>query len=43
MAGIYERILEKIERDPELPLRERARLTRTEKLKVMIGSWLRVG
>lgn len=43
MAGIYERILEKIERDPELPLRERARLTRTEKLRVMIGSWLRVG
>ena len=43
MAGIYERILEKIERDPELPLRERARLTRTEKLQVMIASWLRVG
>ncbi len=43
MAGIYERILEKIERNPELPLRERARLTRTEKLQVMIGSWLRVG
>lgn len=43
MAGIYERILEKIERDPELPLRERARLTWTEKLEVMIGSWLRVG
>jgi phytoene synthase len=43
MAGIYERILEKIERDPELPLRERARLTRAEKLQVMIGSWLRVG
>lgn len=43
MARIYERILEKIERDPELPLRERARLTWTEKLEVMIGSWLRVG
>jgi len=43
MAGIYERILEKIERDPDLPLRERARLTNTEKLQVMIGSWLRVG
>ncbi len=43
MAGIYERILEKIGREPELPLRERARLTWTEKLEVMIGSWLRVG
>ena len=43
MARIYEGILEKIARDPELPLRERARLTKTEKLRVMIGSWLRVG
>ncbi len=43
MAGIYERILRKIERDPELPLLGRAGLTRTEKLQVMIGSWLRVG
>lgn len=42
MAGIYERILDKIERDPELPLRGRAALSRTEKLQVMIGSWLRV-
>ncbi|MGZ3529129.1 MAG: phytoene/squalene synthase family protein [Vulcanimicrobiaceae bacterium] len=42
MAGIYERILDKIERDPELPLRGRASLSRTEKLQVMIGSWLRV-
>jgi len=42
MAGIYEQILNKIERDPELPLRERAALTNTEKLRVMIGSWLRV-
>ena len=43
MAGIYEHILVKIERDPGLPLRERASLTRAEKLRVMIGSWLRVG
>jgi phytoene synthase len=43
MAGIYERILGKIERDPGLPLRGRASLTRAEKLRVMIGSWLRVG
>jgi phytoene/squalene synthetase len=42
MAGIYEQILNKIERDPELPLRERAALSNTEKLRVMIGSWLRV-
>ncbi len=41
MAGIYEGILRKIERDPELPLRERAALSRSEKLRVVLGSWLR--
>jgi phytoene synthase len=40
MAGIYETILDKIERDPDLPLRGRAALSKTEKLRVMIGSWL---
>ena len=32
MAGIYEELLKKIERDPALPLRERAALSKTEKL-----------
>jgi phytoene synthase len=41
MAGIYERILEKIERDPDFPLRGRTSLTPSEKLRVMVGSWLR--
>lgn len=41
MAGIYEGILRKIERDPQLPLRERAALTKSEKLRVVLGSWLR--
>lgn len=40
MAGIYERILEKIERDPQLPLRQRAALSKGEKLRVVVGSWL---
>lgn len=40
MAGIYERILEKIESDPDLPLRERAALSKGEKLRVVLGSWL---
>lgn len=40
MAGIYRRILTKIERDPRLPLRGRAALTRTEKIGVMVISWL---
>jgi phytoene synthase len=43
MAGIYERILEKIERDPQLPLHERAALSNGEKLRVMVASWLRPG
>jgi 15-cis-phytoene synthase len=41
MAGIYEGILQKIERDPHLPLRERAALSKSEKLRVVLGSWLR--
>lgn len=41
MAGIYERLLGKIERDPQLPLRERAALSKGEKLQVVLGSWLR--
>lgn len=42
MAGIYHRILGKISRDPELPLRARASLSRIEKLRVVLESWLRV-
>jgi len=41
MAGIYEGILQKIERDPQLPLRERAALSKGEKLRVVLESWLR--
>jgi phytoene synthase len=40
MAGIYQRILDRIERDPELPFRQRASLSKTEKLQVMVESWL---
>ncbi|HTX58830.1 MAG TPA: squalene/phytoene synthase family protein [Verrucomicrobiae bacterium] len=40
MAGIYEGILSKIARDPWLPLHERAALAPTEKLRVMVKSWL---
>lgn len=40
MAGIYEGILQKIERDPHLPLRARAALSKSEKLRVVVGSWL---
>ena len=43
MAGIYERILDKIESDPRLPLRGRASLTRLEKLRVVVESWLLAG
>ncbi|MGA7748096.1 MAG: squalene/phytoene synthase family protein [Candidatus Aquilonibacter sp.] len=42
MAGIYERILEKIERDPTLPLHERAGLSSTEKIGAMVRAWLGV-
>ena len=41
MAGIYERLLRKIERDAELPLHERAALSKGEKLQVVLESWLR--
>jgi 15-cis-phytoene synthase len=40
MAGIYEGILNKIARDPWLPLHQRAALAPTEKLRVMVKSWL---
>jgi phytoene synthase len=40
MAGIYEQLLKKIERDPALPLRARAALSKTEKLRVVVRSWL---
>jgi 15-cis-phytoene synthase len=40
MAGIYERILEKIERDPTLPLHRRAGLSSTEKVAAMVRAWL---
>ncbi len=40
MAGIYERILEKIERDPALPLHDRAGLSGTEKIGAMVRAWL---
>ena len=40
MAGIYRRILERLEHDPFLPLRERASLSPAEKVGVMAKSWL---
>ena len=40
MAGIYEELLKKIERSPGLPLRERAALSKSEKLRVVVRSWL---
>jgi len=43
MAGIYEELLKKIEREPTLPLRERAALSKTEKLRVVVKSWLSSG
>jgi phytoene synthase len=41
MAGIYQRLLHKIERDPQLPLHERAALSKREKLQVVLEAWLR--
>ena len=41
MAGIYERLLQKIERAPETVLHQRAALSRGEKLRVMAEAWLR--
>jgi phytoene synthase len=40
MAGIYRGILERIEVDPELPLRERVRLSSGEKAGVMVRAWV---
>ena len=40
MAGIYEELLKKIERDPGLPLRERAAFRRRRSLRVVVRSWL---
>jgi phytoene synthase len=40
MAGIYRRILDQIERDPELPLGRRVSLSGKAKLSVMVRSWL---
>jgi 15-cis-phytoene synthase len=42
MAGIYQRILARIERDPDRPLARRVSLSNTEKLHVMLESWLSV-
>ena len=42
MAGIYERILSKIEANPWLPLHARASLNHVEKLHVVVESWLQV-
>lgn len=43
MAGIYERILGKIEANPWLPLSARASLNHAEKLHVVVESWLQAG
>jgi phytoene synthase len=40
MAGIYRGILERIEVDPDLPLRERVRLSSGEKAGVMVRAWV---
>ena len=40
MAGIYRGILDRIEAEPELPLRQRVRLSSGEKAGVMVRSWL---
>jgi squalene synthase HpnC len=40
MAGIYRGILERIEVDPQLPLRERVRLSSGEKAGVMVRAWV---
>jgi phytoene synthase len=39
MAGIYSGILDRIEAEPELPLRQRVRLSSGEKAGVMLRSW----
>jgi phytoene synthase len=40
MAGIYARILQRIEADPRLPLRQRAALSTAAKVRVMARAWL---
>jgi phytoene synthase len=40
MAGIYSGILDRIEAEPELPLRQRVRLSSGEKAEVMVRSWV---
>ena len=40
MAGIYSGILDRIEAEPELPLRQRVRLSSAEKAGVMVRSWV---
>lgn len=40
MAGIYSGILDRIEAEPELPLRQRVRLSSAEKAQVMLRSWM---
>ena len=43
MAGIYQRILGMIEREPRLPLRSRASLSPGAKLALVLRSWARRG
>ena len=43
MAGIYQRILGMIEREPRLPLRRRASLSAGVKLALVLRSWARRG
>jgi phytoene synthase len=40
MAGIYQALVAEMERDPYLPLRQRASLPPKKKLSVMLRSWL---
>jgi phytoene synthase len=40
MAGIYSGILDRIEAEPELSLRQRVRLSSGEKAEVMVRSWV---
>ena len=42
MAGIYQRILGLVERDPWLPLRRRASLSPAAKAAVMVGKWMTI-
>jgi 15-cis-phytoene synthase len=40
MAGIYRSILDRIAADPSRPLRERVSLSASEKLRIVVRSWL---